>query len=114
MLELSIRLKDKDGNLLLVYHLGLIHQSEVLELSLKDGARNSSGRHSVTYRNGQFQITPKPQDYDSRKREPKLTRILVEAHDGLLFMVPERELDYYGPIVRMEMERPISFDNCSL
>lgn len=49
-----------------------------------------------------------------RRREPKLTRILVEAHDGLLFMIPERELDYYGPMVQEEMQRPLSFENCSL
>lgn len=49
-----------------------------------------------------------------KKREPKLARIILEAHDGLLFMVPERELDYFAPLVKEEMERPIRFENCSL
>ena len=49
-----------------------------------------------------------------KKREPKLTRIILESHDALLFMVPEREVDYFGPIIKEEMERPINFENCSL
>lgn len=49
-----------------------------------------------------------------RKREPRLTRIIMESHDALLFLVPERECDYYCPIVREEMERSIRFDTCSL
>jgi DNA polymerase-1 len=50
----------------------------------------------------------------TKLREPKLTRIILESHDALLFMVPEREVDYFAPIIKEEMERPISFSNCSL
>jgi DNA polymerase I-like protein with 3'-5' exonuclease and polymerase domains/uracil-DNA glycosylase len=49
-----------------------------------------------------------------RKREPKLARLILEAHDGLLYTVPESEVDYFAPIVKEEMERPISFEACSL
>lgn len=49
-----------------------------------------------------------------RKREPKLARLILEAHDGLLYMVPEREVDYFAPLLKEEMERPIRFENCSL
>lgn len=46
-------------------------------------------------------------------REPKL-RIIMEAHDALLFMIPEVEVDYFVPMIKEEMERPIRFDTCSL
>lgn len=49
-----------------------------------------------------------------RKREPKLARLVLEAHDGLLYAVPEREVDYFIPMIKEEMERPISFANCSI
>jgi hypothetical protein len=38
----------------------------------------------------------------------------MEAHDALLLMVPEREAEYFAPIIREEMERPIRFDTCSI
>lgn len=41
-------------------------------------------------------------------------RIILEAHDGLLFMVPEKHAEEYGLIIKEEMERPIRFENCSL
>ena len=41
-------------------------------------------------------------------------RIVVEAHDSLLFMIPERKIDEFIPIARMEMERPLDFSCCSL
>lgn len=49
-----------------------------------------------------------------KKREPKLARILLECHDSLLFMIPEKEVSYFAPIVKEEMERAIRFDTCSL
>lgn len=49
-----------------------------------------------------------------KQREPELCRIIMEAHDGLLFMVPEREVEYFAAIVKEEMERPIRFDTCSI
>lgn len=48
-----------------------------------------------------------------RKREPRL-RIVMEAHDALLFIVPENEVEYFAPLIKEEMERPIRFDTCSL
>ena len=41
-------------------------------------------------------------------------RIILEAHDGLLFMVPENEAEYWARIIKIEMERPIRFDTCSV
>jgi hypothetical protein len=29
-------------------------------------------------------------------------------------MIPEKEVDYYAPMVKEEMERPLRFDTCSL
>lgn len=49
-----------------------------------------------------------------KKREPHLANIVLEAHDGLLFMVPEKEVDYFAPMIKEEMERPIRFDTCSI
>lgn len=49
-----------------------------------------------------------------KKREPKLARILLECHDSLLFMIPEKEVYNFAPLVKEEMERPIRFDTCSL
>lgn len=49
-----------------------------------------------------------------KKREPKLARVILECHDSLLFMIPEREVDYFIPIGKEEMERPIKFEACSL
>ena len=48
-----------------------------------------------------------------KKREPKLARLILECHDSLLFMIPEKEVDYFAPIVKEEMERPIRFETCS-
>lgn len=48
-----------------------------------------------------------------KKREPSL-RIILESHDSLLFMIPEKELNYFCPLIKEEMERPIRFDTCSL
>lgn len=48
------------------------------------------------------------------KRVAKYARLICEAHDALLFMVPIRLLSEFEPIARMEMERPIDFSNCSL
>jgi len=41
-------------------------------------------------------------------------RITLEAHDGLLFCVPKRQVNNWAPIIIEEMERPIDFSNCSL
>jgi len=49
-----------------------------------------------------------------KKREPRLARIVIEAHDALVFMIPEKEINYFAPMVKEEFERPIRFDTCSL
>jgi len=41
-------------------------------------------------------------------------RIVLEAHDGLLFCIPRRRITEYGIIIKEEMERPIDFSACSL
>lgn len=41
-------------------------------------------------------------------------KIIMESHDALLFSFDDKYLDAYCPIIRKEMERPISFENCSL
>jgi len=48
-----------------------------------------------------------------KKRIPSI-RIIMEAHDALLFMIPEKNLDEWIPIIKEEMERPIRFDTCSI
>jgi len=48
-----------------------------------------------------------------RKRIPGI-KILVEAHDALLFSIKRDKLQEYGRIIKEEMERPIDFSNCSL
>jgi len=48
------------------------------------------------------------------KKRIKQVRIYLESHDALLFGVPERHLDEWCAIFKEEMERPISFENCSL
>ncbi len=49
-----------------------------------------------------------------RRREPRLARCIIEAHDALVYMIPEKEVDYFAPILKEELERPIRFDTCSL
>lgn len=41
-------------------------------------------------------------------------RILLEAHDALLFSIPVEMIEEWCPIIKEEMERPISFKHCSL
>ncbi len=41
-------------------------------------------------------------------------RIVLEAHDGLLFCIPKTRIQVWGSIIRQEMERSIDFSNCSL
>jgi len=48
-----------------------------------------------------------------RKRIPNI-RILLEAHDALLFSVPIPKIDGYSLIIKEEMEREIDFSKCSL
>ena len=49
-----------------------------------------------------------------KKREPKLARLILECHDSLLFMIPEKETKGFIELGKEEMERPISFESCSL
>lgn len=48
-----------------------------------------------------------------KERIPSI-RIVMEAHDGLLFCVPKIKLHSWGQIIKEEMERPIDFSQCSL
>jgi hypothetical protein len=48
------------------------------------------------------------------RKRIKGIRIILESHDSLLFMVPERHVDDWGPQIKEEFERPIRFDTCSL
>lgn len=48
------------------------------------------------------------------KRIFPIAKIILEAHDALLFEVPEANLEEFIPIIQIEMERPIRFDTCSL
>jgi len=48
-----------------------------------------------------------------RRRIPSI-KIIMEAHDALLFSIKETLLDEFAAIVKEEMERPICFENCSL
>ena len=48
-----------------------------------------------------------------KQRIPSI-KIILEAHDGLLFSVPISRVDEYAPIITEEMERPIDFTHCSL
>lgn len=41
-------------------------------------------------------------------------KIVMEAHDALLFSVPISKLGEYTAIIKQEFERPISFERCSL
>ena len=49
-----------------------------------------------------------------KSREPRLARCIIEAHDALMFMIPEKEVSYFAGILKEELERPIRFDTCSL
>jgi uracil-DNA glycosylase family 4 len=48
-----------------------------------------------------------------RERIPSI-KIVMEAHDSLLFCIPKVKLKEWIPIMKQEFERPISFKNCSL
>lgn len=48
------------------------------------------------------------------KQRASWIRILVEAHDALLLSIPRTRINEAAPIIKNEMERPISFRNCSL
>jgi uracil-DNA glycosylase family 4 len=48
------------------------------------------------------------------KKQFKEAKIILEAHDGLLFSVREEYLKDFIPIGIKEMERPINFTACSL
>jgi|TARA_R110000824_G_scaffold71760_3_gene183613 uracil-DNA glycosylase family 4 len=41
-------------------------------------------------------------------------RLLLEAHDGLDFLVPKAEAETYARVIRQEFLRPIDFSVCSL
>jgi len=48
-----------------------------------------------------------------KKQQPE-AKIILEAHDALLFAIRIDHLDEFIPIAQKEMERPINFSACSL
>ncbi len=48
-----------------------------------------------------------------KRRIPGI-KIVMEAHDALLFSIRRSRLKAQIPIIRQEMERPINFSNCSI
>lgn len=48
------------------------------------------------------------------RKRIKGIRIVLEAHDSLLFNIREKEVDEFGQIIKEEFERPIRFHSCSL
>lgn len=48
-----------------------------------------------------------------RKRIPGV-RIVVEAHDALVFMTPNQEVERHARIIKEELEVPIDFSRCTL
>jgi len=48
------------------------------------------------------------------KRSFKEAKIILEAHDALLFAVRKEYLEDFIPLAKKEMERPINFKMCSL
>ena len=48
------------------------------------------------------------------KKQFKEAKIILEAHDALLFSIREEYIDDFVPIAKKEMERPINFTCCSL
>ncbi len=48
-----------------------------------------------------------------RARIPGI-KIVMEAHDALLFCIPKSRLSEWTPIIKQEFERPIDFSRCSI
>ena len=48
-----------------------------------------------------------------KKRIPTI-KVVMEAHDALLFSIPISKQTEWIPIIKQEMERPIDFSKCSL
>jgi len=48
------------------------------------------------------------------KKQRPYARIILEAHDALLFAIRREYLDDFIPVAQKEMERPLNFTNCSL
>lgn len=48
------------------------------------------------------------------KRQFREARIILEAHDALLFAIRREYLDDFVPLAKKEMERPLNFTQCSL
>lgn len=48
------------------------------------------------------------------RKRIKGIRIVLEAHDSLLFNIREKEVEEFGQIIKEEFERPIRFHTCSL
>jgi len=132
--EADIALKifhQKTPNIQGVFHAGIVEalgKNRTLVAGLPYGVQsNVGGRRMFFERWGEdlnrqaFSYIPQRSISDNTKnaalRIMKLVpdaKIIVEAHDALLFRVKRDDLSWFAPIVKEEMERPISFATCSL
>lgn len=51
---------------------------------------------------------------ETRAFKEGLIKIIMESHDALLFSILENRVEEFAPLIKEEMERPISFETCSL
>ena len=76
--------------------------------SMNDGVTTYSEKHLPIFHNELSLIIPKRLVSELRDRFPE-ARVILEAHDALLFAVRIEYVDDFIPIAKKEMERPINF-----
>lgn len=121
----------KQPNIRGVFHNGIVSKLEsnrVLTAGLPYGINaRIGGRRTFFERWGEelnrtaFSYIPQRTISDNTKaaglrlkKRIKGLRVILEAHDSLLFMVRERDSEDFAPIIKEEFERPIRFENCTL
>jgi uracil-DNA glycosylase family 4 len=121
----------KQPNIQSIFHGGIIdciNKTRILTAPVPYGINSKYGgkrtffeRHGDELFRQAFSYIPQRAVSDNTKaaglrlkeRFPNL-RIVLEAHDSLLFMIRESEIDEMVSIIKEEFERPINFENCSL